>query len=159
MNGGSLSSPQASSHPAGGVSGRVAAVCPYIQVPAEGRQEPGYPLPPDPPPKPTPLSHVRSLSGRWTLFSSLCCIRRGWFVFIAVGALTPVLSFSSSPPCWCSPRCSPFRRGGDYCFCNVSWCWWCCCVCRYDVITMMFVSVPLFGGRYCLMWWAWPRRG
>ncbi|XP_030574061.1 apoptosis-stimulating of p53 protein 1-like isoform X2 [Archocentrus centrarchus] len=62
MNGGSLSSPQTSSHPSGGVSGRVAAVCPYIQVPAEGRQEPGYPLPPDPPPKPTPLSHIRSLS-------------------------------------------------------------------------------------------------
>ncbi|XP_035023483.1 apoptosis-stimulating of p53 protein 1 isoform X4 [Hippoglossus stenolepis] len=62
MNGGGLSSPQSSSHPAGGVLGRVAAVCPYIQVPAEGRQEAAYPLPADPPPKPTPLSHTRSLS-------------------------------------------------------------------------------------------------
>ncbi|XP_069028507.1 apoptosis-stimulating of p53 protein 1-like isoform X3 [Embiotoca jacksoni] len=62
MNGGGVSAPQTSSHPAGGVSGRVAAVCPYIQVPAEGRQEAGYPMPADPPPKPTPLSHVRSLS-------------------------------------------------------------------------------------------------
>ncbi|XP_067471463.1 apoptosis-stimulating of p53 protein 1-like isoform X2 [Thunnus thynnus] len=62
MNGGVLSSPQTSSHPGVGVSGRVAAVCPYIQVPAEGRQEAGYPLPSDPPPKPTPLSHIRSLS-------------------------------------------------------------------------------------------------
>ncbi|XP_030299819.1 apoptosis-stimulating of p53 protein 1-like isoform X2 [Sparus aurata] len=57
MNGGGLSSPQTSSHPGSGVSGRVAAVCPYIQVPAEGRQEAG-----DPPPKPAPLSHIRSLS-------------------------------------------------------------------------------------------------
>ncbi|XP_056249480.1 apoptosis-stimulating of p53 protein 1-like isoform X2 [Seriola aureovittata] len=62
MNGGGLSSPQTSSHPGGGVLGRVAAVCPYIQVPAEGRQEAGYLLPADPPPKPTPLSHTRSLS-------------------------------------------------------------------------------------------------
>nr|XP_046268428.1 apoptosis-stimulating of p53 protein 1-like isoform X3 [Scatophagus argus] len=62
MNGGGLSSPQTSSHQGAGVSGRVAAVCPYIQVPAEGRQEAGYPLPADPPPKPTPLSHIRSLS-------------------------------------------------------------------------------------------------
>ncbi|KAM6917209.1 apoptosis-stimulating of p53 protein 1-like isoform 2-T2 [Lycodopsis pacificus] len=62
MNGGGPSSPQATSHPGAGVSGRVAAVCPYIQVPAEGRQEAGYPLPADPPPKPTPLSHIRSLS-------------------------------------------------------------------------------------------------
>ncbi|XP_022067207.1 apoptosis-stimulating of p53 protein 1-like isoform X4 [Acanthochromis polyacanthus] len=62
MNGGGLSSPQTSSHPSAGVSGRVAAVCPYIQVPAEGRQEAGYPLPADPPPKPTPLSHIRSVS-------------------------------------------------------------------------------------------------
>uniref|UniRef100_A0A3Q3W3Q9 SH3 domain-containing protein n=1 Tax=Mola mola TaxID=94237 RepID=A0A3Q3W3Q9_MOLML len=52
-----------SSHQGGGVSGRVAAVCPYIQVPAEGRQEAGYPLPADPPPKPTPLGHIRSMSG------------------------------------------------------------------------------------------------
>ncbi|XP_028994224.1 apoptosis-stimulating of p53 protein 1-like isoform X2 [Betta splendens] len=62
MNGGGLSSPQTSSHPSGGVSSRVAAVCPYIQVPAKGRQETGYNLPPDPPSKPTPLSHIRSLS-------------------------------------------------------------------------------------------------
>ncbi|KAG7244366.1 hypothetical protein INR49_003223 [Caranx melampygus] len=62
MNGSGVSSPQTSSHPAGGVLGRVAAVCPYIQVPADGRQEAGYPLPADPPPKPTPLSHTRSLS-------------------------------------------------------------------------------------------------
>ncbi|TNN26520.1 Apoptosis-stimulating of p53 protein 1 [Liparis tanakae] len=62
MNGGVPSSPQTSSHPAAGVSGRVAAVCPYIQVPAEGRQEAGYALPADPPPKPTPLCHIRSLS-------------------------------------------------------------------------------------------------
>ncbi|XP_047466542.1 apoptosis-stimulating of p53 protein 1-like isoform X2 [Mugil cephalus] len=60
MNGGGPPSPQTSSQPGGGVSGRVAAVCPYIQVPADGRQEAGYP--PDPPPKPTPLSHIRSLS-------------------------------------------------------------------------------------------------
>uniref|UniRef100_A0A3Q3VVV7 SH3 domain-containing protein n=1 Tax=Mola mola TaxID=94237 RepID=A0A3Q3VVV7_MOLML len=63
MNGGGLHSPQMSSHQGGGVSGRVAAVCPYIQVPAEGRQEAGYPLPADPPPKPTPLGHIRSMSG------------------------------------------------------------------------------------------------
>uniref|UniRef100_A0A3Q1BFW8 SH3 domain-containing protein n=1 Tax=Amphiprion ocellaris TaxID=80972 RepID=A0A3Q1BFW8_AMPOC len=69
MNGGGLSSPQTSSHPSGGVSGRVAAVCPYIQVPAEGRQEAGYPLPADPPPKPTPLSHIRSVSG-WFLWKN-----------------------------------------------------------------------------------------
>ncbi|KAI9514597.1 hypothetical protein NQZ68_032238 [Dissostichus eleginoides] len=62
MNGGGPSSPQSSSHPGAGVSGRVAAVCPYIQVPAEGRQEAGYPMPADPPAKPTPLSHIRSLS-------------------------------------------------------------------------------------------------
>ncbi|XP_028250947.1 apoptosis-stimulating of p53 protein 1-like isoform X2 [Parambassis ranga] len=62
MNGGGLSSPQTSSHTGVGVSGRVAAVCPYIQVPAEARQEPGYPHAADPPPKPTPLSHIRSLS-------------------------------------------------------------------------------------------------
>ncbi|XP_017290337.1 apoptosis-stimulating of p53 protein 1 isoform X3 [Kryptolebias marmoratus] len=62
MNGGGPSSPQASPHSGGGVSGRVAAVCPYVQVPAEGRQDPGYPLPADPPPKPAALNHVRSLS-------------------------------------------------------------------------------------------------
>uniref|UniRef100_A0A673BY95 Protein phosphatase 1, regulatory subunit 13Ba n=1 Tax=Sphaeramia orbicularis TaxID=375764 RepID=A0A673BY95_9TELE len=64
LNGGGLPSPPTSAHSGGGVSGRVAAVCPYIQVPADGRQDAGYPLPPDPPPKPTPLSHIRSLSGQ-----------------------------------------------------------------------------------------------
>lgn len=71
MNGGVLSSPQTSSHPGVGVSGRVAAVCPYIQVPAEGRQEAGYPLPSDPPPKPTPLSHIRSLSANEASWPSI----------------------------------------------------------------------------------------
>ncbi|XP_069028506.1 apoptosis-stimulating of p53 protein 1-like isoform X2 [Embiotoca jacksoni] len=71
MNGGGVSAPQTSSHPAGGVSGRVAAVCPYIQVPAEGRQEAGYPMPADPPPKPTPLSHVRSLSANEASWPSI----------------------------------------------------------------------------------------
>ncbi|XP_056623558.1 protein phosphatase 1, regulatory subunit 13Ba isoform X2 [Triplophysa dalaica] len=37
-------SPQSTS----GTSGRVAAVCPYIQVPVPGRQKGGYTLPPDP---------------------------------------------------------------------------------------------------------------
>uniref|UniRef100_A0A667XJP3 Protein phosphatase 1, regulatory subunit 13Ba n=1 Tax=Myripristis murdjan TaxID=586833 RepID=A0A667XJP3_9TELE len=63
-------SPQTSPHTGGAVSGRVAAVCPYIQVPAGGRQEAGYPLPSDPPPKPTPLSHIRSLSGSTTTSQS-----------------------------------------------------------------------------------------
>ncbi|XP_022067206.1 apoptosis-stimulating of p53 protein 1-like isoform X3 [Acanthochromis polyacanthus] len=71
MNGGGLSSPQTSSHPSAGVSGRVAAVCPYIQVPAEGRQEAGYPLPADPPPKPTPLSHIRSVSANEASWPSI----------------------------------------------------------------------------------------
>ncbi|XP_042356604.1 apoptosis-stimulating of p53 protein 1-like isoform X3 [Plectropomus leopardus] len=71
MNGGGLPSPQTASHPGGGVSGRVAAVCPYIQVPAEGRQEAGYPLPTDPPPKPTPLSHIRSLSANEASWPSI----------------------------------------------------------------------------------------
>ncbi|XP_039641791.1 apoptosis-stimulating of p53 protein 1-like isoform X3 [Perca fluviatilis] len=71
MNGAGLSSPQTSSHPGGGVSGRVAAVCPYIQVPAEGRQEAVYPLPVDPPPKPTPLSHIRSLSANEASWPSI----------------------------------------------------------------------------------------
>ncbi|XP_034713406.1 apoptosis-stimulating of p53 protein 1-like isoform X6 [Etheostoma cragini] len=71
MNGAGLSSPQTLSHPGGGVSGRVAAVCPYIQVPAEGRQEAGYPLSADPPPKPTPLSHIRSLSANEATWPSI----------------------------------------------------------------------------------------
>uniref|UniRef100_H2MTA3 Protein phosphatase 1, regulatory subunit 13Ba n=1 Tax=Oryzias latipes TaxID=8090 RepID=H2MTA3_ORYLA len=62
MNGGVPASPQNSPQTSGGVSGRVAAVCPYIQVPAEGKQEAGYPLPADPPSKPSPLNHVRSAS-------------------------------------------------------------------------------------------------
>ncbi|XP_058604841.1 protein phosphatase 1, regulatory subunit 13Ba isoform X1 [Onychostoma macrolepis] len=37
-----------SPQPTPGSSGRVAAVCPYIQVPVPGRQEGGYSLPPDP---------------------------------------------------------------------------------------------------------------
>nr|XP_020479108.1 apoptosis-stimulating of p53 protein 1-like isoform X3 [Monopterus albus] len=69
INGG-VSSPQTSS-PSSGVSGRVAAVCPYIQVPAEGRQEAGYPLLSDPPPKPTPLSHIRSLSANEASWPSI----------------------------------------------------------------------------------------
>lgn len=73
MNGGGLPSPQASSHPGVGVSGRVAAVCPYIQVPAEGRQDGGCSLPADPPPKPTPLCHIRSLSGWWPYL--VCVVR------------------------------------------------------------------------------------
>ncbi|CAL9686274.1 unnamed protein product [Knipowitschia caucasica] len=59
LNGGGATTPAMSSHSGGNVSGRVAAVCPYIQVPSENRQTP---LPPDPPTKPTPLSHTRSLS-------------------------------------------------------------------------------------------------
>lgn len=52
-----------------GSSGRVAAVCPYIQIPVPGRQEGGYSLPPDPL-KPQSLSspatvnHARSKSGQ-----------------------------------------------------------------------------------------------
>ncbi|XP_035529934.1 apoptosis-stimulating of p53 protein 1-like isoform X4 [Morone saxatilis] len=78
MNGGGLSSPQTPSHPAGGVSGRVAAVCPYIQVPAEGRQEAGYHLPADPPPKPTPLSHIRSLSANEASWPSISKSGSDW---------------------------------------------------------------------------------
>uniref|UniRef100_A0A8C7TW90 Protein phosphatase 1, regulatory subunit 13Ba n=1 Tax=Oncorhynchus mykiss TaxID=8022 RepID=A0A8C7TW90_ONCMY len=50
-------------------SGRVAAVCPYIQVPVPGRQEGGYALPPDPlkpqsVPGTGPINHGRSKSGQ-----------------------------------------------------------------------------------------------
>uniref|UniRef100_A0A673XKY3 Protein phosphatase 1, regulatory subunit 13Ba n=1 Tax=Salmo trutta TaxID=8032 RepID=A0A673XKY3_SALTR len=50
-------------------SGRVAAVCPYIQVPVPGRQEVGYALPPDPVkpafvPGTGTISHGRSKSGQ-----------------------------------------------------------------------------------------------
>ncbi|XP_061552362.1 apoptosis-stimulating of p53 protein 1-like isoform X4 [Phycodurus eques] len=62
MNGGGPSSPQSSTRPNGGVSGRVAAVCPYIQAPAEGGQEAGYNMSPDTSPKPSQISHIRSLS-------------------------------------------------------------------------------------------------
>uniref|UniRef100_A0A3B4DJT1 SH3 domain-containing protein n=1 Tax=Pygocentrus nattereri TaxID=42514 RepID=A0A3B4DJT1_PYGNA len=55
-----------SPQPAPVSSGRVAAVFPYIQVPAAGRQEGGYTLPPDPL-KPhllsAPINHTRSKSG------------------------------------------------------------------------------------------------
>ncbi|XP_061842922.1 protein phosphatase 1, regulatory subunit 13Ba isoform X4 [Nerophis lumbriciformis] len=62
MNGGGPAFPQSSARPSGGVSGRVAAVCPYIKAPPEGAQEVGYKLSPDPSPKATPLTHIRSLS-------------------------------------------------------------------------------------------------
>ncbi|XP_035990946.1 apoptosis-stimulating of p53 protein 1 isoform X4 [Fundulus heteroclitus] len=69
INGGAPPSPQASPHPrGGGVSGRVAAVCPYIQTPADGRQDPGHA---DPPPKPTALNHVRSLSANEALWPNI----------------------------------------------------------------------------------------
>uniref|UniRef100_A0A8C6PSK1 Protein phosphatase 1, regulatory subunit 13Ba n=1 Tax=Nothobranchius furzeri TaxID=105023 RepID=A0A8C6PSK1_NOTFU len=71
MNGAGPASPQKSPHSGGGVSGRVAAVCPYIQVPAEGRPDPGHPLAADPAPKPGPLSHIRSLSASEASWSSL----------------------------------------------------------------------------------------
>ncbi|XP_024121459.1 apoptosis-stimulating of p53 protein 1 isoform X3 [Oryzias melastigma] len=71
MNGGAPASPQNSPQPSGGVSGRVAAVCPYIQVPAEGKQEAGYPLSADPPSKPTPLNHVRSASANEASWPSI----------------------------------------------------------------------------------------
>ncbi|XP_077476773.1 apoptosis-stimulating of p53 protein 1-like isoform X2 [Stigmatopora argus] len=62
MNGGGPPSPHSSSRPCGGDSGRVAAVCPYIQAPLEGVQEAGYNLSPDMPPKPSQISHIRSQS-------------------------------------------------------------------------------------------------
>nr|XP_057946257.1 apoptosis-stimulating of p53 protein 1-like isoform X2 [Doryrhamphus excisus] len=58
MSEGGTPSPQSSPLLSGGVSGRVAAVCPYVQAPPEGGQN----LSPDPSPKTTPLSHIRSLS-------------------------------------------------------------------------------------------------
>ncbi|XP_054652567.1 apoptosis-stimulating of p53 protein 1-like isoform X2 [Dunckerocampus dactyliophorus] len=61
-NEGGPPSPQSSTRRSGGVSGRVAAVCPYIQAPPEGGQDAGHDLSPDPSPKTTPLSHIRSLS-------------------------------------------------------------------------------------------------
>ncbi|XP_058604845.1 protein phosphatase 1, regulatory subunit 13Ba isoform X5 [Onychostoma macrolepis] len=67
-----------SPQPTPGSSGRVAAVCPYIQVPVPGRQEGGYSLPPDPL-KPHSLStsatvnHARCKSANdaiWPSFSN-----------------------------------------------------------------------------------------
>uniref|UniRef100_A0AAR2KWF5 SH3 domain-containing protein n=1 Tax=Pygocentrus nattereri TaxID=42514 RepID=A0AAR2KWF5_PYGNA len=64
-----------SPQPAPVSSGRVAAVFPYIQVPAAGRQEGGYTLPPDPL-KPhllsAPINHTRSKSANdanWPSFA------------------------------------------------------------------------------------------
>ncbi|KAM4540684.1 apoptosis-stimulating of p53 protein 1-like isoform 2-T2 [Fundulus diaphanus] len=95
MNGGAPPSPQASPHPrGGGVSGRVAAVCPYIQTPADGRQDPGHPVATDPPPKPTPLNHVRSLS--------------------ANEALWPNISQSGPDRRTCSPELQPPSGYGTY---------------------------------------------
>uniref|UniRef100_A0A6Q2XLT0 SH3 domain-containing protein n=1 Tax=Esox lucius TaxID=8010 RepID=A0A6Q2XLT0_ESOLU len=56
-------------------SGRVAAVCPYIQVPVPGRQEGGYSLPPEPlKPPPGPgighINHGRSKSGQALLHAA-----------------------------------------------------------------------------------------
>jgi len=62
-----------SPQPTPGSSGRVAAVCPYIQIPVPSRQEGGYTLPPDPL-KPQSLAtsatvnHARSKSGQSFLF-------------------------------------------------------------------------------------------
>ncbi|XP_049319695.1 protein phosphatase 1, regulatory subunit 13Ba isoform X3 [Astyanax mexicanus] len=56
-------------------SGRVAAVFPYIQVPAGGRQDGGYTLPPDPLKPhtlPAPINHIRSKSANdanWPSFT------------------------------------------------------------------------------------------
>ncbi|CAL8284998.1 unnamed protein product [Lota lota] len=75
MSGSGPPSPPSCPHPGGGigsVSGRVAAVCPYIQVPAGGRPEA------DLSPKHTPLGQVRSHSGWKTHYlnagsTSYCC--------------------------------------------------------------------------------------
>uniref|UniRef100_A0A673XKW3 Protein phosphatase 1, regulatory subunit 13Ba n=1 Tax=Salmo trutta TaxID=8032 RepID=A0A673XKW3_SALTR len=57
-------------------SGRVAAVCPYIQVPVPGRQEVGYALPPDPVkpafvPGTGTISHGRSKSANEAVWPTL----------------------------------------------------------------------------------------
>eukprot|EP00066_Takifugu_rubripes_P023601 XP_011612867.1 PREDICTED: LOW QUALITY PROTEIN: apoptosis-stimulating of p53 protein 1-like [Takifugu rubripes] len=78
MNGGGPAPPQTSAHPGGGVSSRVAAVCPYIQVPVEGRKDAGYPLLADPPPKHTPLSHIRSLSANEASWPSITKSASDW---------------------------------------------------------------------------------
>ncbi|KAJ7991087.1 hypothetical protein DPEC_G00293600 [Dallia pectoralis] len=58
-------------------SGRVAAVCPYIQVPVPGRQEVGYTPPPEPlkPPSGTGIGHInhgRSQSANEAVWPTLC---------------------------------------------------------------------------------------
>lgn len=86
------SSPQTSPHPGAGVSGRVAAVYPYIQTPSEGRQDPGYPPAADPPPKPVPLGHIRSLSG-----SPSFCLPVG----LRLTSFSALIVFLFLPPvCW-----------------------------------------------------------
>lgn len=180
MNGGGVSSPQTSSHPAGGVLGRVAAVCPYIQVPADGRQEAVYPLPADPPPKPTPLSHTRSLSGRSTpalhLFTFFLLIvlhlcpgsnlLSFYFLFLSVGSFFLFFSFPLSVVVvgvnvltllvhlWLSCCVTCWCRGGG-----------CCC----DRRCKCFCHVVMMSSRWCvcvcgvvhvvvvlLWWWVWP---
>ncbi|XP_052002047.1 protein phosphatase 1, regulatory subunit 13Ba isoform X3 [Xyrauchen texanus] len=67
-----------SPQPTSGSSGRVAAVCPYIQVPVPGRPEGGYNLPPDPLKTqsltaPSTINHPRSKSANnanWPSFSN-----------------------------------------------------------------------------------------
>ncbi|XP_033844082.1 apoptosis-stimulating of p53 protein 1-like isoform X3 [Periophthalmus magnuspinnatus] len=78
LNGGGVTTPPTSSHSGGSVSGRVAAVCPYIQVPSENRQDKSYPLPIDPPTKPTPLSHIRSLSANEASWPSMSKSLSDW---------------------------------------------------------------------------------
>uniref|UniRef100_A0A9J7WVK7 Protein phosphatase 1, regulatory subunit 13Ba n=1 Tax=Cyprinus carpio carpio TaxID=630221 RepID=A0A9J7WVK7_CYPCA len=114
-----------SPQPTPGSSGRVAAVCPYIQVPVPGRQEGGYSLPPDPL-KPQSLStsatvkHARSKSANdaiwpsfsnnrvplkppdWkdtNIFESCSCLTRG-FVSLqeAPKLLGTVTALSKQPP-------------------------------------------------------------
>uniref|UniRef100_A0A8C5G6B4 Apoptosis-stimulating of p53 protein 1-like n=1 Tax=Gouania willdenowi TaxID=441366 RepID=A0A8C5G6B4_GOUWI len=62
MNGGTPTSP----HAGAGLSSRVAAVGPYIQLPAESKAPPLEPAP-----KASPLSHVRSLSANEASWPSL----------------------------------------------------------------------------------------
>ncbi|XP_061700262.1 apoptosis-stimulating of p53 protein 1-like isoform X3 [Syngnathoides biaculeatus] len=71
MNGGGPASPQSAIHPNGSVSGRVAAVCPYIQAPLEGGQEEGYNKSLDASPKPSQISHIRSLSAGEASWSTI----------------------------------------------------------------------------------------
>uniref|UniRef100_A0AAZ3Q964 Protein phosphatase 1, regulatory subunit 13Ba n=1 Tax=Oncorhynchus tshawytscha TaxID=74940 RepID=A0AAZ3Q964_ONCTS len=65
-----------SPQPTPSCSGRVAAVCPYIQVPVPGRQEGGYALPPDPlksqsVPGTGPINHGRSKSANDAVWPTL----------------------------------------------------------------------------------------